>query len=105
MSEIVYSMVTPFLMGILCLLVVSIHVYTSLINGAAKKCPKLVKAGNWLLLSLVYLVDALLSPAAADSRVWFRMAFFLLVLSELAYHGDTIVDIYQYLKSRVKSHA
>lgn len=99
----IYDIFTPALMGVLCSFVAFIHLYLFAQNGR-KRYPKLIKSFNWLLLALVYFADAIWHPDINDIRIWFRVSLFLLFLSEIAYHGDAVVDIIQGIKSRIKAY-
>ena len=79
-------------LAIICSLIVGIHFYLWK-HRCIKRWPRLLLASNWLILAFVYTYDAIAEPPAAEALMMVSLAFVLLVIGEVAYHGDTITEI------------
>ena len=94
MEHNLYHILNSYVMAALAYTITIIHLYSWKHKNGYKRIPKFIKALNWAFLATVYLVDAIIEPAPADVRIWFRLSLGLLFMVEIAYHSDTILDIY-----------
>jgi len=94
LSAAVYRFAPSWVMALLCVLVAVANIYQSYQpQYRLKRWPKRLKAANWALVSSVYLYSHILEPVPGEAKVLFRVAIGLLVLGELAYHFDTLLNI------------
>jgi len=99
---IVYQLAPPWLMALAMWLVALANAYQAGRYGYSKRWQKRIKAFTWWLTGAVYAYDFIFSPPPGEARVLFRLAIGLLVLSELAYHFDTLIDIAEVIVLKAK---
>lgn len=91
LSQFVFTILNDFLLMVLCTAMALIMLFAS-VERPYKRWNRRIKAINWAFMAALYFVDLTISPADAYIRPWYRIAFFLLVLSEITYHADVIYD-------------
>lgn len=91
-------------MAIIVFFVVAIHLHQASSVNNGKRLSGLMRAANWFLVGVVYIVDAmirnhwLIDVSDGDLpplfvRALFRFTFLLLVIGEVGYYGDTVADM------------
>ena len=102
-SNHIYGLAPSWAMAFLCWLVMVANIYQSYMPVYRLKRPqKSVKAFVWWLVGIVYFYDHITTPLSGEARVLFRVAMGILVLSELAYHFDTLLDIINVIASKAR---
>ena len=93
-SNHIYGLAPSWAMAFLCWLVMVANIYQShMPRYRLKRSQKRVRAFVWWLIGTVYLYDHITTPLSGEARVLFRLAMGILVLSELAYHFGTLLNI------------
>ncbi len=100
-SIIVFNIFNETHMAIGCIAIAAINLYLSRILPV-KKWPRRVKAFNWLLLAVSFLLVFFAPESSEVERSWLRFTFGLLVIGELAYYGDIIIGVLEQLASKIK---
>jgi hypothetical protein len=91
LSDFTFTFFNGWVVGTMCLLVALVMLFGAW-ERQYKRWNRRIKALNWTFLGLVFIADAVLNPPAILIRPWFRIAFFFLLLNELTYHADVILD-------------
>ena len=102
LSDLVYQYIPAWLMALAMWLVALANAYQAGGYGYSRRWQKRIKAFTWWLMGAVYFYEFIFSPPPGEARVLFRLAIGLLVLSELAYHFDTIIDIAEVIVLKAK---
>jgi hypothetical protein len=93
-SEIVFNVFNGWHMALGSLLIALILMWRSY-NSTYKALNMKIKSLNWLLMAVAFLLTEVLDMPSITERMWLRTAFALLLIGELAYHGDCIFDIWE----------
>ena len=101
-SDLVYGLAPSWGMALLCWLVAIANIYQSLSLRYRKRWQKRIKAINWFILASAYMYDHATIPEPGEAKVIFRLAIGLLVLGELAYHFDTLLNIAEVIAQKAK---
>ena len=102
-SNHILSYAPSWAMALLFWLVMAANIYEShMPRYRLKRSQKRVRAFVWWLIGTVYLYDHITTPLLWESKVIFRLAMGILVLSELAYHFDTLLNIINVIASKVR---
>jgi len=102
LSDLVYGLAPSWGMALLCWLVAIANIYQSLSLRYRKRWQKRIKAINWFILASAYMYDHATMPAPGEAKVIFRLAIGLLVLGELAYHFDTLLNIAEVIAHKAR---
>ena len=89
--DLTFTLLNGWLLFAMCILIAMVMLFAAW-EKPYKRWNRRIKALNWTFLALVFFADALLSPAPVHIRPWFRIAFFMLLLNEITYHGDVIMN-------------
>ena len=90
------------LIGLGCYLVALVSLWRARNGYSVKRWPRRIKAINWLVMGTFYFYMCLFNPAPGEVRVYFRAAVVLLVLGEVAYHADTLLNIAEVITGKAK---
>lgn len=93
-TEIVFSVLNGWNMAGGSLLIAGILLYRSF-QSTFKVLNLRIKAFNWLLLAVAFILTEAIDVPSIVERTWLRTTFALLLIGEIAYHGDCIVDLFE----------
>ena len=102
-SNHIYGLAPSWAMAFLCWLVMVANIYQSHMPLYIRKRPqKRVRAFVWWLIGVVYFYDHITTPLLGETKILFRVAMGILVLSELAYHFDTLLNVVEVITLKAK---
>lgn len=96
-GRLVFILLSSNVYAFACLVRAAIDIYrfrTSRLTEVLKykRWAMLWNALNWSLVGLVYLYDAISEPSIFTIRPYFRVAWGLVLASEIAYYGDVVTE-------------
>lgn len=101
-AQVIFSLANEQHMAVACFLISLINLYRARIEHY-KIWPRRLKAFNWAVLGLAFLLIYFVDASPMIERSWLRLAFALLVVGELSYHGDVIVQVTEQIIAKIKS--
>ena len=101
-SHVIFSVFNEVHMAIACVLLGLINVYLSLFPSA-KGWARRLKAFNWFLVALVFVLVFYFNLPVEIERSWLRFSFALLAIGEISYYGDVFMDVSWRVITKIKS--
>ena len=88
--------------GLGCYLVALVNLWQAQNGYTYKRWPRRIKAINWIVMGSFYFYMVIFNTEPGEVRVYFRAAVIMLILGEVAYHTDTLLNIAEVMIDKTK---